>query len=89
MVFWQKRGEPFAVLLHHDLDWEPVRIQERMLRLGLIPSIGDLVLNEAEAYWLMGRFKATEWWRRPAGIEPHGLTPGGSARRRVMRAAIP
>ncbi|MGK4582746.1 hypothetical protein [Kitasatospora sp. HPMI-4] len=66
MVFWQKRGEPFAVLLHHDLDWDPVPVQEWMLRFGLIPSIGDIILDEAEAHWLMGCFKATEWWRRPA-----------------------
>ncbi|MFE7181229.1 DUF4365 domain-containing protein [Streptomyces erythrochromogenes] len=65
MVFWQKRGDPFAVLLHHDLDWEPVRIQEQMLRLELIPSIGDIILDGAEAHWLMGCFKSTEWWRRP------------------------
>lgn len=65
MVFWQKRGEPFAVLLHHDFDWDPVPIQERMLRLDLIPSIGPLILDTAEAHWLMGCFKSTEWWRRP------------------------
>ncbi|MFC0600198.1 DUF4365 domain-containing protein [Streptomyces palmae] len=65
MVFWQKRGEPFAVLLHHDLDWYPVRIQEPMLRFWPIPSIGGTILNEAEAHWLMGCFKSTEWWRRP------------------------
>ncbi|WP_237538542.1 hypothetical protein [Streptomyces sp. SID486] len=65
MVFWQKRGEPFAVLLHHDLDREPVRIQEQMLRLGLIPSSGGVILDDAEAHWLMGCFKSTEWCRRP------------------------
>ncbi len=71
MVFWQKRGEPFAVLLHHDLDWDPVRIQEQMLRLDLLPSIGDIILDSAEAHWLMGCFKSTEWWRRP--VEESGL----------------
>ncbi|GLW16265.1 hypothetical protein Stsp01_30080 [Streptomyces sp. NBRC 13847] len=65
MIFWQQRGEPFAVLLHHDLDWDPVRIQERMLRFGPIPMIGSVILNSAEAHWLMGCFKSTEWWRRP------------------------
>ncbi|MFE2290246.1 DUF4365 domain-containing protein [Streptomyces sp. NPDC059452] len=67
MIFWQQRGEPFAVLLHHDLDWEPVRIQERMLCFSPIPMIGDVILDSAEAYWLMGCFKSTEWWRRPIG----------------------
>ncbi|MFG2650202.1 DUF4365 domain-containing protein [Streptomyces sp. NPDC048436] len=66
MIFWQQRGEPFAVLLHHDLDWDPVRVQERMLRFDPIPMIGNVILNSAEAHWLMGCFKSTEWWRRPA-----------------------
>ncbi|WP_175412741.1 DUF4365 domain-containing protein [Streptomyces sp. TRM64462] len=65
MVFWQRRGQPHAVLLHHDLDWEPVPIQERMLRFEPIPSVGHVILDTAEAHWLMGCFKSTEWWRRP------------------------
>ncbi|MFG2926968.1 DUF4365 domain-containing protein [Streptomyces achromogenes] len=65
MVFWQRRGEPRAVLLHHDLDWEPVPIEETMLRFRPIPSVGHIILNDAEAHWLMGCFKSTEWWRRP------------------------
>ncbi|MFG3196570.1 DUF4365 domain-containing protein [Streptomyces sp. NPDC048208] len=65
MVFWQRRGEPHAVLLHHDLDWQPVPIQEWMLRLGPIPFVRDIILDSAEAHWLMGCFKSTEWWRRP------------------------
>ncbi|MFE1349873.1 hypothetical protein ACFW57_35385, partial [Streptomyces sp. NPDC058757] len=72
MVFWQKRGEPFATLLHHDLDWSPVRIQEHMLRLDLIPSIGNVILDSAEAHWLMGCFKSTEWWRRPLQGSQYG-----------------
>ncbi|MER5808381.1 hypothetical protein ABT143_09345 [Streptomyces sp. NPDC002033] len=48
MAFWQRRGAPFAVLLHHELDWEPVRMQEPMLRLDLIPSIGDVILDAAQ-----------------------------------------
>lgn len=65
MVFWQRRGQPYAVLLHHDLDWEPVPIQEEMLRFWPIPSVGQVILDIAEAHWLMGCFKSTEWWRRP------------------------
>ncbi|MDF0371375.1 MULTISPECIES: DUF4365 domain-containing protein [Streptomyces] len=68
MVFWQRRGEPYAVLLHHDLDWEPVHIQEGMLRFEPIPWVGNVILDIAEAHWLMGCFKSTEWWRRP--IDP-------------------
>ncbi|MFJ6842711.1 DUF4365 domain-containing protein [Streptomyces griseoluteus] len=66
MIFWQQRGESFAVLLHHDLDWDPVRVQESMLRFFPVPMIGNVILNSAEAHWLMGCFKSTEWWRRPA-----------------------
>ncbi|RLV08985.1 hypothetical protein CTZ27_09715 [Streptomyces griseocarneus] len=66
MVFWQRKGEPFATLLHHDLDWQPVPIQEDMLRFGpLFPAIGDVILNDAEAHWLSACFKASAWWRRP------------------------
>lgn len=65
MIFWQQRGEPFSVLLHHDLDWSPVRVRESMLRFEPIPMIGDVILDSAEAHWLMGCFKSTEWWRRP------------------------
>ncbi|MCQ0023939.1 hypothetical protein M4914_13905 [Streptomyces somaliensis DSM 40738] len=85
VVLRQKPGEPFAVLLHHDLAWEPVRIQEQVLRLDLIPSIGDVILDGAEAHWLMGCFKSTEWWRRPVeGDGPFQIRwwwiPRGSAR---------
>ncbi|MGW3494018.1 DUF4365 domain-containing protein [Streptomyces sp. NPDC001020] len=65
MVFWQRRGEPCAVLLHHDLDWEPVAVQEQMLRFRPIPHVGDVILDAAEAHWLLSCFKSTEWWRRP------------------------
>ncbi|EME97942.1 DUF4365 domain-containing protein [Streptomyces mobaraensis NBRC 13819 = DSM 40847] len=66
MVFWQRKGEPFATLLHNDLDWAPVRISEDMLRFGpFFPHIGDVVLAEAEAHWLIACFKTSEWWRRP------------------------
>ncbi|OPC82196.1 hypothetical protein B4N89_15750 [Embleya scabrispora] len=26
LIFWQRRGEPYATLLHSDLDWNPIRI---------------------------------------------------------------
>lgn len=64
MVFWQRRGDPYSVLLHHDLDWEPIRIKEEMLRFQPLPSVGHIVLDDAEAHWLLGCFKSTGWWRR-------------------------
>ncbi|WP_371593163.1 DUF4365 domain-containing protein [Streptomyces virginiae] len=33
LIFWQRRGEDFATLLHSDLDWDPQRITPNMLRL--------------------------------------------------------
>ncbi|MFC7261255.1 DUF4365 domain-containing protein [Streptomyces lutosisoli] len=66
MVFWQRKGIPLATLLHHDLDWEPVPISEDTLRFGpLFPSVGGVILNDAEAHWLTACFKASAWWRRP------------------------
>ncbi|MFE2073321.1 DUF4365 domain-containing protein [Streptomyces misionensis] len=64
MIFWQQPGEPLAVLLHHDLDWDPVCVQKEMLRFDPIPMISTAILNSAEAHWLMGCFASTEWWRR-------------------------
>ncbi|MFD8594491.1 DUF4365 domain-containing protein [Kitasatospora sp. NPDC059646] len=72
MVFQQGHGKTFAVLLHHDLDWEPFRITESMLHLeplpmlGPIPKIGGIVLDSAEAHWLTACFKTTEWTRSQA-----------------------
>ncbi|MFI0940768.1 DUF4365 domain-containing protein [Streptomyces sp. NPDC021020] len=65
MVFWQRRGDPYSVLLHHDLDWEPIPIQEWMLRFSPIPMVGHIILDDAEAHWLMSCFKSTGWWRQP------------------------
>ncbi|MEV7373991.1 hypothetical protein AB0O51_24335 [Streptomyces sp. NPDC090301] len=83
LIFWRRRGEGFATLLHSDLDWEPRRITPDILRFGALaaefegeelpeplrglagaPSIGDVILDIAEAMWLGACFSATEWSRR-------------------------
>ncbi|MEU0185445.1 DUF4365 domain-containing protein [Streptomyces sp. NPDC006207] len=82
LIFWQRRGEQFATLLHSDLDWEPQRIAPNMLRFGAlasglspdelpdslrglagVPTVGDVILDLAEAMWLGACFSATEWSR--------------------------
>lgn len=87
MVFWQRRGEPFATLLHHDLDWEPEKITPDMLGFGVapdhlppeirptaarllqnVPTIGNVILDMAEAMWLAACFDSTAWYRRPETV---------------------
>jgi hypothetical protein len=34
LIFWQRRGEDFATLLHSDLDWDPQRITPDMLHFS-------------------------------------------------------
>jgi hypothetical protein len=47
------------------LDWEPIRIKEQTLRVQPLAMVGHIILDDAEAHWLMGCFKCTGWWRRP------------------------
>jgi hypothetical protein len=72
LIFWQRRGEGYATLLHSDLDWEPRCIWPEALRfntslgpLGTAPRVADVILNEAEALWLAACFEATDWAREP------------------------
>jgi hypothetical protein len=72
LIFWQRQGEGYATLLHSDLDWEPHCIWPEALRFtSLVPMVGDIILEKAEAYWLAACFGATEWARMPLpGNEP-------------------
>lgn len=77
LVFWQRRNEPHATLLHSDLDWKPQKITPSMLdfdgvskipggrSLGNIPTIGDIILSIEEAVWLASCFQASRWMRDP------------------------
>jgi hypothetical protein len=71
VIFWQRRGEGYATLLHSDLDWEPEYVGPELLHLeglpGLLgaPSVGDVILEMAEALWLAACFGATNWARKP------------------------
>ncbi|MET9342686.1 DUF4365 domain-containing protein [Nonomuraea sp. NPDC003804] len=78
LIFWQRRGEGYARLLHCDLDWEPRCIWPEVLRftssfrsIGAAPTVADVILNMAEAFWLAACFEATDWAREPLpGHEP-------------------
>jgi hypothetical protein len=78
LIFWQRRGEGCATLLHSDLGWEPECIWPEALRFyaakrfpGVAPRVGDVILNTAEAFWLAACFEATVWARAPL----HGREP--------------
>ncbi|MCP2293327.1 protein of unknown function (DUF4365) [Nocardia amikacinitolerans] len=77
LIFWQRRGEGFATLLHSDLDWYPEHIGPEHFypngRPGLLPGmsvVADKILSKAEAQWLAACFDAAQWARKPAVDEP-------------------
>src|SRR5690606_7510581 len=72
LIFWQRRGEGYATLLHSDLDWEPRCIWPAALRftrsfrsIGATPMVTNVILDPAEAFWLAACFEATDWARQP------------------------
>ncbi|MEV1318754.1 DUF4365 domain-containing protein [Micromonospora arborensis] len=80
LIFWQRRSEGYATLLHSDLDWVPEYVGPEMLRfetfadqpgIGTVPIIGEVILNQAEALWLTACFAATSWAREPAPDKEH------------------
>jgi hypothetical protein len=77
MIFWQRRGEGFATLLHSDLDWDPQHIGPEHfhpngrpgLRRGMSVVAGT-ILSTAEAQWLAACFDAAQWARKPTVDDP-------------------
>ncbi|TDB82716.1 DUF4365 domain-containing protein [Actinomadura sp. KC216] len=72
LIFWQRRGEGYSTLLHSDLDWQPQCIWPEALQfnttlrtLGSTPTIANVILDTAEAFWLVACFEATGWAREP------------------------
>ena len=59
LVFVHEDGEPDAVVLHGDVDWEPRRVVDT----GGLPDVGGLILNEEERAFLMACWIATAWRR--------------------------
>ncbi|WP_433263192.1 hypothetical protein ACQPZF_31545 [Actinosynnema sp. CS-041913] len=77
LIFWQRRGEGFATLLHSDLDWHPEHIGPEHFhpngRPGMLPGIpvvAETILSTAEAQWLAACFDAAQWARKPAVDDP-------------------
>jgi hypothetical protein len=77
LIFWQRRGEGFATLLHSDLGWYPEHIGPEHFhpngRPGLLPGmsvVADTILDTAEALWLAACFDAAQWAREPAVGDP-------------------
>ncbi|WP_281262346.1 DUF4365 domain-containing protein [Saccharothrix carnea] len=77
LIFWQRRGEGFATLLHSDLDWHPEYIGRENFhpngRPGLLPGmpvVANTILSTAEAQWLAACFDAARWAREPAADDP-------------------
>ncbi|GAA2333096.1 DUF4365 domain-containing protein [Dactylosporangium salmoneum] len=80
LIFWQCRGEGFATLLHSDLDWAPEYVGPEMLRFdgidghrrhGAAATLGDTILGDDEAMWILACFAATAWAREPAPDRQH------------------
>jgi hypothetical protein len=72
LIFWQRRGERRATLLHSDLDWMPESVEPDMVSvepvpglpgLGAVPRVGDVILDGAEVMWLAACFSASAWAR--------------------------
>jgi hypothetical protein len=79
LIFLQRRGEPFSWLLHSDLDWEPQLVSPDTLRFGRpdlqgehsvsddflskLITVGNVVIDHAEASWLAACFFASTWYR--------------------------
>jgi hypothetical protein len=77
LIFWQRRVEGFATLLHSDLDWYPEHIGPEHFhpkgRPGLLRGmsvVADTILDTAEAQWLAACFDAAQWARKPAVDDP-------------------
>jgi hypothetical protein len=77
LIFWQRRGEGFATLLHSDLDWYPEHFGPEHFhpdgRPGLLRGmsvVADTILDTAEAQWLAACFGAAQWAREPIVGDP-------------------
>ena len=59
LVFVRDDGEPDAMVLLGDVDWEPRRVSDA----GGLPDAGDLIFNEEERAFVNACWIATAWRR--------------------------
>ncbi|MFD0783049.1 DUF4365 domain-containing protein [Micromonospora azadirachtae] len=80
LIFQQCRGEAHAWLLHSDMDWCPEPISFDALHFGRpdleekhgphgglfssLVTVGNVILDHAEGFWLAGCFMASRWYRQ-------------------------
>jgi hypothetical protein len=86
LIFQQRRGEPVAWFLHSDLDWRPEKITPDSLQFGRpdyvdehkalaellanLITVGDVIIDQCEAFWLAACFLASDWHREQPPIRP-------------------
>ncbi|MCT2541834.1 hypothetical protein [Streptomyces atratus] len=71
LVFAQCRGEKTARLWHSDTDWQMFRVGDHSVRVGSVMdgvvTVGDLIIDRAEATWLSSCLAASRPLRQKRG----------------------
>ncbi|MFD3521346.1 hypothetical protein [Streptomyces sp. NPDC058653] len=71
LVFAQRRGEKTGRLWHSDADWQLFRVGVHSIRVGSVMdgvvTVGDLIINRAEATWLSSCLAASRHLRQKRG----------------------
>lgn len=67
LVFAQRRGEKTGTLWHSDVDWEPHRVGDHSIKVGVpmdgMITVGDLIIDRPEATWLSACLAASRHLR--------------------------
>ncbi|MGW2281581.1 hypothetical protein [Streptomyces sp. NPDC001770] len=71
LVFAQCRSEKTARLWHSDAEWQMFRVDDHSIRVGTlmegVVTVGDLIIDRAEASWLSSCLAASRHLRRERG----------------------
>ncbi|WP_370413667.1 hypothetical protein [Streptomyces fradiae] len=69
LVFAQSHGDKSGRLWHSDMDWQMYRVGDHSIRVGGVMegviTVGDLIVDQAEATWLSSCLAASRHLRRP------------------------